>query len=97
MSAPDTPVEQVAEAIWRASTGREDPWDSLNTPQKSHWRRLSRAAVEALQLTDEWGVITDMGHVPLKPMTEDRARKLAAQHDDKTARRRLVGPWRTAE
>jgi hypothetical protein len=58
-----------------------------------HAKHVAAAVIEALTLTEEWNVTTDMGVHSHKPLTEERAKGLADLYHDMTARRRLVGPW----
>lgn len=48
----------------------------------------------ALGLTEEWGIVTDMGFTSGGGrMTEERAKHLAATYEDMTARSRFVTEW----
>ena len=68
MSSPveQAQVDKVAEAIWRAdiNTGHRDfiaeadvSWaEDIGDAPKQYYRRMAVAAIEALQLTEEWAV-----------------------------------------
>lgn len=84
-------VENVAEAIWRASVDKRDreirTWpDVIN---KTHYRALALAAIEALGLSEErrTNAMSSAG------MTVDTKTGVAAHHSDIRYDRRLVGQW----
>ena len=104
-------VDKVAEAIWRAGYPRESAdrtWRDL--VNKTHYRRMAVAAIEALGLRDEWcvGVVYPPREdypgatVPQQPwpIVSREAAELYKRDkypdDCYTIHRRLVGPWRTA-
>lgn len=51
------PVEQAAEAIWRAEgrlISQIWAWDELHEETQAHYLKLARAAIDALGLQEEW-------------------------------------------
>lgn len=103
MSSPveQAQVDKIAEALWRVD-GRvpEDiGWGMCGT--RNYYRRMARAAIEALQLTEETAfkythlasgrfTILETTDVPV-------ARKIAGTTHELAEVSRLVGPWRTAQ
>jgi hypothetical protein len=84
-------VENVAEAIWRAAVDKRDKeirtWpDVIN---KTHYRALALAAIDALGLTEEQrtNAMSSAG------MTTDTKTGVTTVHSDIRYDRRLVGPW----
>ncbi|MCH9728398.1 MAG: hypothetical protein K0U84_01720 [Actinomycetia bacterium] len=51
-----TPLERVAEAIWRKDRP-DEPFDQCLFPD--YYRGLAQAAIDALQLTEEWKTTCD--------------------------------------
>ena len=57
------------------------------------WEDAAELIVERLGLTQEWGIVTDMGVRTDRPMSEKCAKGLAADYDDMTARSRWATKW----
>lgn len=64
---------------WEWCGGEEGTWA---------WRRTA----DAVQLTEEWGVISDMG-VERHGIPQENAEWAASKWPDMSARSRLVSPW----
>lgn len=72
-------LERVAEAIWRADYPdmRMRTWfDVIN---KTHYRNLAQAAIDALRFTEEWGVAYAESGLASRPMQIDWARSIRDQ------------------
>ena len=87
-------VDKVAEAICRENRG--PVWCEIPDVARDQYRHMAQAAIDSLELTAEWGVITDMG-VETTVTSEHRAKQLANRWDDMFVRSRLVSPWVRSE
>lgn len=55
-------IDRVAEAICGStSAGKLFPWAELSERERDAWRRMARAAIGALGLTEERRVVTPQG------------------------------------
>lgn len=61
MSTPveQAAVERVAEAMWAATSNTDLVWHEIPVVVMNGYRDMARAAIEALQLTEEWGIKYD--------------------------------------
>lgn len=90
----DSAVDRVAQAIWRKDPFKMgDPDNWTGDGDQAAYMDMARAAIDALDLTEEWGVITDMGVDSHRPLARDKALRVAEKYDDMFARSRLVSPW----
>lgn len=85
------PTETIAAAI-RAHLSLDDFEGDQLYEGTIDVDELAAAVLASLGLTEEWNVLTDMGVKSHQPLTEERAKELAAQFEDMTARRRFVSP-----
>lgn len=82
------------------------PWDELSDYGKDQYRRMAQAAIDAMQLTKEWGVqITENGKTVIEthpgtgePMDRETAfyenrRWPSYGYNTEGVRSRLVSPW----
>lgn len=98
MSNPQ--VEKVAEALWLVdhpfAAKHNVTWaDVSNGPPRDRYRRMAQAAIDALELTDEWAVAGSSSGAVVTPPTVARdvaARKLAVEFNHCFALV-PVGPW----
>lgn len=88
--------EKIAEAIWRWNRPIHQHawWATLHEDDREEFLGMADAALEALNLTEEWGVADTRGH-HRGGLNEGAARAIAERFENKTARSRLVGPWET--
>ena len=101
-----TPVEQaLVDKVAQAICGVEDrdpiPWDELSDYGKEQYRKKALAAIEALQLTEEWTwswseTLTLDGKPGYGFSVSSREEAEAEADSYMTIVSRLVGPWRTA-
>lgn len=83
-------VDVVAQAIWRAGYPRESDgrtWHDL--VNKRHYRAMARAAIDALELTEERGV-----QIPGDPIRHLNPDQPFGDYSPSWGRfTRLVSPW----
>lgn len=87
MTDDRAPAERVAEAIWKASTDPRDrglrTWrDVIN---KTHYRALATAAIDALWMTEEWAVHDRYGIAVTSRGGRDGAERLAVRINEEYA------------
>lgn len=97
-----TDIDKVAEALYIHLNGTEvHSWDRISEVRQSHYRRMAQAAIDALQLTEEWtrtiGDVFPCGIFDTKQRAEARNAELDLMHGSQGAARgiasRLVSPW----
>lgn len=94
-------IDAVAEAIYeRHHAGGDAPaWGELQAERRTHWCKVAQAAIDAMQLTEEWALdwVDNGGERPrLDLMPESEAKKIAASaRADRNAKAvvRPVGSW----
>ncbi|MBF4194571.1 hypothetical protein MHAEM_21136 [Mycolicibacterium phlei] len=84
-------MERVAEAMWVATSNTDPAWHEIPAVIMNGYRDMARAAIEALQLTEEHDTEAYFEAVPDSPYP---GHERFAGHRKIT---RLVGPWRAAE
>lgn len=92
-------VERVAEAIWRADHRANMPESWVACAYPNYYGTLARAAVDALQLTEEWAAKNPYsgGVIEVPENSEENARKMKAIIPDTDVLSRLVSPWLAEE
>lgn len=109
----DTPhLERLAAAMWKASPPGDDSfplWNDLpEKATKAAYRAMAQAALDALQLTEEWGVVYEGEKIP-DEVFDDFEEAWAESNDHcmscdscrnslpKRVVSRLVSPWVVVE
>lgn len=89
-------LDTVARAIWQAHTfGTPIEWGEITVASAIQYRRMARAAIDALGLTEDWAIRNGTGTYP---MPEELARDKAGRWPESfCAITRLVSPWVKAE
>lgn len=90
-------LDRIAETLWSELEGTSHlwSWDNLDAPSQDHYRRVARAVLDDLELTEERNTFeafetrAEMGGVGDMSYGGQTSRSLGYRTES-----RLVGPWR---
>jgi hypothetical protein len=90
VTTPRNEIDAVAEAM---CTADDYIWGLLIPDEADHYRRMAGAAVDVLQLKEEWGIRCGDNIVRSGTSAENAKSKAAQWPESFEATSRLVGPW----